>query len=52
MSSMLLCVCVGGWMNDCGHRGDKARYSESERMCHSLTGREQCLIRGTLYNLQ
>lgn len=46
---MRLCrrMDTGGCNDD-----DRARYSESERMHHSLTGREQSPVRGTQSNQQ
>lgn len=53
MASMLLSVCVGGWMTVMMMLAQSTvQYSESERMHHSLTGREQSPVRSTQYNQQ
>ncbi len=49
--TVLLC----GWMDGGGGGNDNDRateYSESERIHHSLTGREQSPVRGPQYNQQ
>lgn len=55
MASMLLCVCVGGWISgnkDDDDDDDRARCIESGAMHHSLTGREQSPVTCTRGNQQ
>lgn len=47
---MFLRICGGGYMMV--KTMTEQRYSESERMHHSLTGREQSPVRSTQYNQQ
>lgn len=47
MFLFLPCNCMSV---DSGDERDEARYSESEKMYHSLTGREQSPVRRTPYN--
>lgn len=52
MASMLLHVCVGGWIFDNNNDDDRARCIESGVMHHSLTGREQSPVTCTQCNQQ